>query len=165
MAKIYSDITETIGNTPLVRLNRTAAAHGAQADVLLENYRPGVMDRLGIGPDVLCARNPRLVYGRMTGWGQEGPLANDVGHDVNYIALAGVLAIAFSLASVLRLYASKASCSICRHCRACSRLGSCRICGVMSARSRKAKSIADIRSSASPSLAASCGFNWRNCRT
>ena len=64
----------------------------ARADVLIEGFRPGVAERLGVGPDVLCAPNPRLVYGRMTGWGQDGPLANDVGHDINYIALAGVLA-------------------------------------------------------------------------
>ncbi len=62
------------------------------ADVLVEGFRPGVAERLGVGPDVLLARNPRLVYGRMTGWGQNGPLANDVGHDINYISLAGVLA-------------------------------------------------------------------------
>jgi alpha-methylacyl-CoA racemase len=64
----------------------------AHADVVVEGFRPGVAERLGVGPDVLCARNPRLVYGRMTGWGQDGPLAKDVGHDINYIALAGVLA-------------------------------------------------------------------------
>ena len=63
-----------------------------RADVLVEGFRPGVAERLGVGPDVLCARNPRLVYGRMTGWGQDGPLAGDVGHDVNYISVAGVLA-------------------------------------------------------------------------
>jgi len=63
-----------------------------RADVVVEGFRPGVAERLGVGPEVLCARNPRLVYGRMTGWGQEGPLAKDVGHDINYIALAGVLA-------------------------------------------------------------------------
>ena len=63
-----------------------------RADVVVEGFRPGVAERLGVGPDVLCARNPRLVYGRMTGWGQSGPLANDVGHDINYISLAGVLA-------------------------------------------------------------------------
>ena len=63
-----------------------------RADVVVEGFRPGVAERLGVGPDVLCARNPRLVYGRMTGWGQDGPLAGDVGHDINYIALAGVLA-------------------------------------------------------------------------
>jgi alpha-methylacyl-CoA racemase len=63
-----------------------------RADVVVEGFRPGVAERLGVGPDVLCARNPRLVYGRMTGWGQTGPMANDVGHDINYISLAGVLA-------------------------------------------------------------------------
>ncbi len=63
-----------------------------RADVVVEGFRPGVAERLGVGPDVLCARNPRLVYGRMTGWGQDGPLASDVGHDINYISVAGVLA-------------------------------------------------------------------------
>jgi alpha-methylacyl-CoA racemase len=63
-----------------------------RADVVVEGFRPGVAERLGVGPDALCARNPRLVYGRMTGWGQTGPLASDVGHDINYISLAGVLA-------------------------------------------------------------------------
>lgn len=63
-----------------------------RADVLIEGFRPGVMERLGLGPEVLCARNPRLVYGRMTGWGQTGPLARAAGHDINYIALTGALA-------------------------------------------------------------------------
>lgn len=63
-----------------------------QADVLIEGFRPGVMERLGLGPEVLCARNPRLVYGRMTGWGQSGPLSKAAGHDINYIALTGALA-------------------------------------------------------------------------
>jgi len=62
-----------------------------KADVLIEGLRPGVMERLGLGPDAALARNPRLVYGRMTGWGQDGPLAPRAGHDINYIALAGVL--------------------------------------------------------------------------
>lgn len=62
-----------------------------QADALIEGFRPGVMERLGLGPDVCLARNPRLVYGRMTGWGQEGPLASAAGHDINYIALSGAL--------------------------------------------------------------------------
>lgn len=62
-----------------------------QADALIEGFRPGVMERLGLGPQECLARNPRLVYGRMTGWGQEGPLAPAVGHDINYIALIGAL--------------------------------------------------------------------------
>lgn len=62
-----------------------------QADVFVEGFRPGVAERLGIGPDDLLARNPRQVYGRMTGWGQDGPLAPRAGHDINYIALAGAL--------------------------------------------------------------------------
>ena len=62
-----------------------------QADVLLEGFRPGVAERLGVGPDACRARNPRLVYARMTGWGQDGPLADDVGHDINYLSVAGVL--------------------------------------------------------------------------
>jgi alpha-methylacyl-CoA racemase len=61
------------------------------AEVLIEGMRPGVAERLGLGPDVCLARNPRLVYGRMTGWGQDGPLAQAAGHDVNYLALSGVL--------------------------------------------------------------------------
>ena len=63
----------------------------AKADVLTEGFRPGVMERLGLGPETLLARHPKLVYGRMTGWGQTGPLAERAGHDINYIALAGVL--------------------------------------------------------------------------
>ena len=62
-----------------------------RADVLLEGFRPGVAERLGVGPDACRARNSRLVYARMTGWGQDGPLAGDVGHDVNYLSIAGVL--------------------------------------------------------------------------
>ena len=62
------------------------------ADALIEGFRPGVMERLGVGPDACLARNPRLVFGRMTGWGQEGPYALAAGHDINYIALAGALA-------------------------------------------------------------------------
>ena len=61
------------------------------ADVVTEGFRPGVAERLGIGPDACLARNPKLVYGRMTGWGQDGPLANAAGHDINYIALTGAL--------------------------------------------------------------------------
>jgi alpha-methylacyl-CoA racemase len=73
--------------------------HGAEAalrlaeraDALIEGFRPGVMERLGLGPQAIHARNPRLVYGRMTGWGQSGPMADRAGHDINYSALAGVL--------------------------------------------------------------------------
>ena len=75
------------------------SAHGVQAvlalveraDILIEGYRPGVMERLGLGPEPCHARNPRLVYGRMTGWGQSGPLAQAAGHDLNYIAISGAL--------------------------------------------------------------------------
>ena len=63
----------------------------AKADALVEGFRPGVMERLGLGPDECLKANPRLVYGRMTGWGQEGPLALAAGHDINYIALVGAL--------------------------------------------------------------------------
>jgi alpha-methylacyl-CoA racemase len=63
-----------------------------RADVLVEGFRPGVAERLGVGPDVCLERNPRLVYARMTGWGQQGPLAPRVGHDINYAALTGALA-------------------------------------------------------------------------
>ena len=62
-----------------------------KADALIEGFRPGVMERLGLGPDVCLKRRPKLVYGRMTGWGQEGPLAHAAGHDINYIALTGAL--------------------------------------------------------------------------
>ena len=64
----------------------------SHADALIEGFRPGVMERLGLGPDAVAAHNPRLVYGRMTGWGQEGPLAQAAGHDINYISLTGALA-------------------------------------------------------------------------
>ncbi len=64
----------------------------SHADALIEGFRPGVMERLGLGPDEVLPRNPRLVYGRMTGWGQEGPLAQAAGHDINYISVTGALA-------------------------------------------------------------------------
>jgi alpha-methylacyl-CoA racemase len=76
---------------------RTATGRAAaldrcdRADVVVEGFRPGVMERLGLGPEVMLARNPALVYGRMTGWGQDGPLAHRAGHDINYIALTGAL--------------------------------------------------------------------------
>jgi alpha-methylacyl-CoA racemase len=79
------DLKHERGPQTVLRLCETA-------DVLMEGFRPGVAERLGIGPEVCMARNPRLVYGRMTGWGQEGPLADDPGHDINYISLAGALA-------------------------------------------------------------------------
>jgi alpha-methylacyl-CoA racemase len=70
---------------------KAACRLAEKADAVIEGFRPGVMERLGLGPDVLLTRNPRLVYGRITGWGQEGPLAQRAGHDINYIALTGVL--------------------------------------------------------------------------
>jgi len=69
----------------------TLLALTESADVLIEGFRPGVAERLGVGPDACMTRNPRLVYGRMTGWGQEGPLSRTAGHDLNYIALSGAL--------------------------------------------------------------------------
>lgn len=63
----------------------------ASADAVVEGFRPGVMERLGLGPEALAARNPRLVFGRVTGWGQDGPLAREAGHDLNYLALSGAL--------------------------------------------------------------------------
>src|SRR5215207_4115719 len=62
-----------------------------RADALIEGFRPGVMERLGLGPDLCLKRNPKLVYGRMTGWGQDGPWARAAGHDMNYIAITGAL--------------------------------------------------------------------------
>ena len=64
----------------------------AKSDALFEGFRPGVMEKLGLGPDVCLQKNKKIVYGRMTGWGQEGPLAHAAGHDINYISLSGVLA-------------------------------------------------------------------------
>ena len=62
-----------------------------QADALIEGFRPGVTERLGLGPQHVLARNPRLVYGRMTGYGQEGPLSERAGHDINYVSISGAL--------------------------------------------------------------------------
>ena len=94
----------TLTRDPLARGRRTIGintktAEGVElvlkltdrADVLIEGFRPGVTERMGLGPEVVQARNPRLVYGRMTGWGQDGPLATAAGHDINYIGLAGAL--------------------------------------------------------------------------
>jgi alpha-methylacyl-CoA racemase len=93
-----------IGTDPLARGRRsvginTKTPEGVElvlklcdtADVLIEGFRPGVAERIGLGPGVVHARNPRLVYGRMTGWGQDGPLASAAGHDINYIGIAGAL--------------------------------------------------------------------------
>jgi alpha-methylacyl-CoA racemase len=80
------DLKDPAGTSVLLRLAETA-------DVLVEGFRPGVAERLGIGPEPCHERNPRLVYGRMTGWGQDGPLAQRAGHDINYIALAGALGL------------------------------------------------------------------------
>ena len=83
--RLLLDLKQDAGRAAVLRLVE-------HADVLFEGFRPGVMERLGLGPDLLLARNPRLVFGRMTGWGQHGPLAQAAGHDLNYIALAGALA-------------------------------------------------------------------------
>jgi len=81
---VLADVKQAAGRERVLDLAR-------RADVLLEGLRPGVMERLGLGPDACLSRNPKLVYGRMTGWGQSGPQAADVGHDINYIATAGAL--------------------------------------------------------------------------
>ena len=78
------DLKHTAGPPLILRLVE-------QADALIEGFRPGVAERLGLGPDDCAERNPRLVYGRVTGWGQEGPLSQAAGHDLNYIALTGAL--------------------------------------------------------------------------
>jgi alpha-methylacyl-CoA racemase len=93
-----------VPNDPLLRSRRSISLDlrreecreavrrlAARADGLIEGYRPGVMERLGLGPEELLAANPKLVYGRVTGWGQEGPLAQEAGHDINYIAISGLL--------------------------------------------------------------------------
>ena len=81
---VFADLKSEAGRELVFRLV-------AKADVLIEGYRPGVAERLGIGPDDCLAVNPGLVYGRMTGWGQDGPMANRAGHDINYISLTGAL--------------------------------------------------------------------------
>ena len=78
---------------PAARDEALALALVAGADALIEGLRPGVMERLGLGPAICAARNPKLVYGRMTGWGQSGPLAQAAGHDLNYVALTGLLSL------------------------------------------------------------------------
>ena len=82
--RVEADLKSAEGRETVLRLVE-------KADVLLEGYRPGVTERLGVGPDDCHARNPRLVYGRMTGWGQDGPMAPRAGHDINYISLTGAL--------------------------------------------------------------------------
>jgi alpha-methylacyl-CoA racemase len=81
---VAADLKSPAGRETVLRL-------AERADVLLEGLRPGVTERLGVGPDDCQARNPRLIYGRMTGWGQTGPMAARAGHDINYISLTGVL--------------------------------------------------------------------------
>jgi alpha-methylacyl-CoA racemase len=82
--RVAADLKDPAGREAVLRL-------AARADVLVEGYRPGVAERLGVGPDACLARNPRLVYGRITGWGQDGPLARRAGHDLNYVSLTGAL--------------------------------------------------------------------------
>ncbi|AEA27593.1 CaiB/BaiF CoA transferase family protein [Pseudonocardia benzenivorans] len=82
--RVVADLKDPAGRETVLRLVE-------HADLLIEGYRPGVTERLGVGPDVCLQRNPRLVYGRVTGWGQEGPLADRAGHDINYISLTGAL--------------------------------------------------------------------------
>ncbi|ALE72152.1 carnitine dehydratase [Pseudonocardia sp. EC080610-09] len=81
---VTADLKDPAGRETVLRLVE-------KADVLLEGYRPGVTERLGVGPDDCRTRNPRLVYGRMTGWGQDGPMAPRAGHDINYISMTGAL--------------------------------------------------------------------------
>ncbi|WP_172202960.1 CaiB/BaiF CoA-transferase family protein [Niveibacterium sp. COAC-50] len=98
--QLFGGGRETVANRGKRSLGIDLKAPGAaevvlrlleQANVLIEGFRPGVMERLGLGPDVCAARNPRLIYARMTGWGQTGPLAPRAGHDLNYAALSGAL--------------------------------------------------------------------------
>src|SRR5580698_4540440 len=91
-----SDVTSRGRRSVALDLKDPAAVETAlqlidRADAVFEGFRPGVMERLGLGPDVALKRNPKLVYGRMTGWGQFGPLSQAAGHDINYIALVGAL--------------------------------------------------------------------------
>src|ERR1700760_4928432 len=91
-----SDVTSRGRRSVALDLKSPAAIEAClklmeKADAIIEGFRPGVMERLGLGPEVALKRNPRLVYGRMTGFGQDGPMARAAGHDINYIALSGVL--------------------------------------------------------------------------
>src|SRR5438105_10371821 len=88
------DVTGRGRRSVMLDLKRRVDLHSAlslldAADALIEGFRPGVMERLGLGPEAVLVRNPRVVYGRMTGWGQSGPLAQAAGHDIHYMALAG----------------------------------------------------------------------------
>jgi alpha-methylacyl-CoA racemase len=96
----WPDVPIVNRNRPAITLDLKRPEHVAYctqmiaaADVLIEGFRPGVMEKLGLGPEAMVARNPRLVYGRMTGWGQDGPLARRAGHDINYVALSGALSL------------------------------------------------------------------------
>ena len=75
----------------------------SQVDVLIDPYRPGVMEKLGLGPETLLGANPKLVYARLTGFGQSGALAHRAGHDINYLATSGVLSVSYAMASVCSL--------------------------------------------------------------
>lgn len=88
LARNRKSVTLDMKQSDAVDIARDLARN---ADAIIEGYRPGVMERLGLGPDILIGDNPALVYGRMTGWGQTGPYAHAAGHDINYIALSGVL--------------------------------------------------------------------------
>ena len=97
VADIHDYVGRSRASIVQLDLKNSASRHEAlefitRADVLVEGFRPGVMERLGLGPDAALEANPRLVYGRMTGWGQDGPLALSAGHDLNYISLTGALA-------------------------------------------------------------------------
>ncbi|MFE4963747.1 CaiB/BaiF CoA transferase family protein [Streptomyces sp. NPDC056660] len=92
----FSDVLDRGRRSVVIDLKRPEGPEAVlslagRADILIEGFRPGVMERLGLGPEQVHARNPALVYGRMTGWGQHGPRAADAGHDINYIALTGAL--------------------------------------------------------------------------
>lgn len=94
LPKAERDVLNRGRRSVAVNLKDARGSHAVRflaerADVLIEPYRPGVAERLGIGPDICCAANPRLVYARMTGWGQTGPRAARAGHDINYAAVAG----------------------------------------------------------------------------
>jgi alpha-methylacyl-CoA racemase len=82
--RVAADLKDPAGREAVLRL-------AERADILIEGYRPGVAERLGVGPAACHARNPRLVYGRITGWGQDGPLADRAGHDINYVSVTGAL--------------------------------------------------------------------------